>query len=402
MAFRKRIVVVDDDPKVRQLLEHVLVPPEFESFLFASGSEALRRLPEIRPDCVVSDILMPAMDGETLLRSARDTAGFEQLPFIIISALRSEGRIRSVLDAGATRFIQKPFPLRQLLDEIRALTGTEPAATPAPPAVIPFPAPAAAPPVAAFPPASPTPSLLGARAAVAAPSALPSPPPSGPRRVELAPPPALVGYGRFTRVEWEQRTFLVLTEHVTRPHFKITTLVSENGADLARVQSVLACALARKEDGGAVRQQVELQHEGVLQRIASIAAIGAPRRMLWPDHRRSIDSGLLAWAVSAVAQRAEAHLGQEATARLLRSTRQRVGADAFESLEVTAFGRVVVDLAHGTRLPRTAVQAVSRWCAAFAADALQLDPERAAELVREATRYRASELEILGFYDKLA
>ena len=128
-----RMVVVDDDSKVRVLLERAFRAPEFETHAFPTGAAALRRIAEIRPDCVVSDILMPDMDGEGLLRAVRAVPGLERVPFIAVSAVRSEARIRAVLDAGADAFLLKPFPLRDLIDKVRALlerpaTARDPAA----------------------------------------------------------------------------------------------------------------------------------------------------------------------------------------------------------------------------------------------------------------------------------
>ena len=116
-----RMVVVDDDSKVRVLLERAFRAPEFETHAFPTGAAALRRVAEIRPDCVVSDILMPDMDGENLLRAVRAVPGLERVPFIAVSAVRSEARIRAVLAAGADAFLLKPFPLRDLIDKVRAL-----------------------------------------------------------------------------------------------------------------------------------------------------------------------------------------------------------------------------------------------------------------------------------------
>ena len=76
---------------------------------------------QIKPDCVVSDILMPDMDGESLLRALRAVPGLEAVPFIALSAVRSEARIRAVVGAGADAFLLKPFPLRELTEKVRSL-----------------------------------------------------------------------------------------------------------------------------------------------------------------------------------------------------------------------------------------------------------------------------------------
>ena len=121
MNSPRRMVVVDDDSKVRLLLERAFRAPEFDTHAFPTGAAALRQIAEIRPDCVVSDILMPDMDGETFLRGVRARPGLARLPFVVVSAVRSESRIQGILDAGANAFLLKPFPLRQLLDKVRSL-----------------------------------------------------------------------------------------------------------------------------------------------------------------------------------------------------------------------------------------------------------------------------------------
>ena len=126
------MVVVDDDPKVRLLLERAFRAPEFETRTFASGQAALESVARLRPDCVVSDILMPDMDGETFLRAMRGVPGLEHTPFVTVSAVRSEARIKAVLAAGADAFLLKPFPLRELLDKVRLLLEQKAPAAPEP------------------------------------------------------------------------------------------------------------------------------------------------------------------------------------------------------------------------------------------------------------------------------
>jgi hypothetical protein len=125
---------------------------------------------------------------------------------------------------------------------------------------------------------------------------------------------------------------------------------------------------------------------------------------VWSDQSRSVEAGVLAWAMSAVAQLAETEAGTDETARQLRLTRESalVQEDALRTFYVTPFGRVMVDPEFSGRLPRRAVRAVATWCRAFATAALQSDPERITEPVRQATRRYALELERMGFYERLA
>jgi hypothetical protein len=224
------------------------------------------------------------------------------------------------------------------------------------------------------------------------------------RRVELGPTDAGLGFGRFTRVESRGRSFIVLTEAVPQPKFTVTTIITEKGVPLRKIESALAHPLAREEDRDTVRHQLDLQHDDTLRRLDDLVLENAPRRVVWSDQSRSVEARVLAWAMSAVAQLAETEAGTDETARQLRLTREAalVEEDALRAFEVTAFARVVVAPQHAGRVPRRAVRAVSGWCRAFATAALQAEADEIAEPVRQATRRYSLELERMGFYDRLA
>jgi hypothetical protein len=223
-------------------------------------------------------------------------------------------------------------------------------------------------------------------------------------RTELGPPDGGLGFGRFTRVDSRGRSFVVLTEAVAQPKFTVTTVITENGVPLRKIESALPHPLAREEDGDTVRRQLDLQHDDTLRRLSDLVLDHTPRRVVWSDQSRSVEAGVLAWAMSAVAQLAESEAGTDETARQLRLTRETalVEESALRAFHVTPFGRVMVDPEYSERLPRRAVRAIAAWCGAFATAVLLVEPERVVEPVRQATRRYALELERMGFYDRLA
>jgi CheY-like chemotaxis protein len=473
MTTSRRMIVVDDDPKVRLLLERAFRPPEFETHSFPTGKAALARVRQIQPHCVVSDILMPDMDGESLLRALRAVPGLEGVPFIALSAVRSEARIRSVIGAGADAFLLKPFPLRELTEKVRSLVERPQAARaarvplgedmqptrpvmraphtmsttslrargfaglPPPPPEPPLELddvdhalarltdpsatePVVAAPVKRPPPAPPSEGTSRVRMAgpvrVVPPGGRASEPLAGPRPVPAPAPPAPapgvrhieltlqagLGFGRFTRVEAHGRSFVILTEAVEKPRFTVTTVITEKGVPLRKVETALPHALAREEDKETVRRQLDLQHDEILRRLEDFVLDDARRRVVWSDQSRSIDASLLAWTLSAVAQMAETEIGTEETARALHATRERALAsdDSLRMFQITPAARVVIDGRSG-RLPRRAVRAVAAWCYDFATSALLADADKVAEPVRQATRRHGDELERMGFYDRL-
>jgi len=393
------MIVVDDDSKVRLLLERAFRPPEFETHTFPNGAAALGRVAEIRPDCVVSDILMPEMDGESLVRALRAVPGLERMPIIALSAVRSETRIRAVLAAGADAFLLKPIPLRELVEKVRALLECRTAARPAPEDASGQTSPTR--PVASAPhtksTAAPAPGAL-----TIAPRPAPPAEDEEPRRVEIGPLDPTAGLGRFTRVMVRGRSLLVLTEAAAEPRFTVTTVVTEKGVPLRKVESGLAHPLARDDDRDTIRREVDLQHEDVLRRLDELV-VASSRRVLWTDQSRSIDARVLASAISVVAQLAETRAGTDETSRQLRLTREKalLGDDALQVFHVTRSARVVVDPQGAGRVARRTVRAVAAWCRAFAIATLQADADEIAEPVRQATRSHAFELERMGFYDRL-
>jgi hypothetical protein len=223
------------------------------------------------------------------------------------------------------------------------------------------------------------------------------------RRFEIGPRDPGLGFGRFTRVESRGRSFVVLTEAVPQPKFTVTTVITEKGVPLRKIESALPHPLAREEDRETVRRQLDLQHDDTLRRLDELVLDTAPRRVLWSDQSRSVEAGVLAWAMSAVAQLAETQAGTDETARYLRLTREAALADedALRAFQVTPFARVVVDPKNAGRVPRRAVRAAAGWCRAFATAALRAEVEEIIGPVRQATRRYSLELERMGFYDRL-
>jgi hypothetical protein len=217
-----------------------------------------------------------------------------------------------------------------------------------------------------------------------------------------SPPDAGLGFGRFHELS-RGRSFVVLTEAVSQPKFTVTTVITEKGVPLRKIESALPHPLAREDDRDTVRRQLDLQHDDALRRLDDLVLDTAPRRVVWSDQSRSVEGGVLAWAISAVAQLAEAEAGTDETARQLRLTHERalVEETALRAFHITPFGRVIVDPEHAGRIPRRAVRAVAGWCRAFATAALQAEVDQIAEPVRQATRRYALALERMGFYDRL-
>jgi two-component system response regulator MprA len=114
-----RILVVDDEPAVREAVDRALRLQGYETELAADGAEALDALAERAPDALVLDVLMPRVDGLEVCRRLR--AAGDRTPVLVLTARDAvPDRVRG-LDAGADDYLVKPFALEELLARLRAL-----------------------------------------------------------------------------------------------------------------------------------------------------------------------------------------------------------------------------------------------------------------------------------------
>jgi DNA-binding response OmpR family regulator len=114
----RRLLIVEDDPHIRQLIEERL---ESEGYLTESavdGRQALNRIRLRLPDLILLDRILPGMDGLTLLKRLRE---FSTVPVLLMSSMKSEDDKVEGLEAGADDYLPKPFAIRELLARVKAL-----------------------------------------------------------------------------------------------------------------------------------------------------------------------------------------------------------------------------------------------------------------------------------------
>ncbi|MBX6372079.1 MAG: response regulator transcription factor [Acidothermus sp.] len=114
-----RVLVVDDDPAVRESLRRSLVFNGYEVELAEDGRQALAMVEMRRPDVVVLDVMMPGIDGLETCRRLR--AAGDDLPVLMLTAREAVSDRVAGLDAGADDYLVKPFALEELLARLRAL-----------------------------------------------------------------------------------------------------------------------------------------------------------------------------------------------------------------------------------------------------------------------------------------
>jgi two-component system phosphate regulon response regulator OmpR len=123
-----RVLVVDDDPALRELLRDYLGLSGFQVDEAEGGEQMRQRMVAARPDIVVLDIMLPGEDGLSLARTLRQHSN---LPILMLSARGDEIDRVVGLEVGADDYLAKPFSPRELLARIRALLRRAGAAAPA-------------------------------------------------------------------------------------------------------------------------------------------------------------------------------------------------------------------------------------------------------------------------------
>ena len=117
----EQILVVDDDPDILQFVRMNLELEGFEVAVARSGREALDKAHDRPPELVLLDVMMPEMDGLTVLSKLRSSPSTANVPVIILTAKAlAEDRVKG-LDLGADDYVTKPFELEELVARIRTV-----------------------------------------------------------------------------------------------------------------------------------------------------------------------------------------------------------------------------------------------------------------------------------------
>ena len=117
MVMRGRVLVVDDDTALAEMLGIVLRKEGFEPVFCADGATALTVFRETRPDLVLLDLMLPGRDGIDVCRAIRAESG---VPIVMLTARSDTAEVVVGLESGADDYVVKPFKLKELVARVRA------------------------------------------------------------------------------------------------------------------------------------------------------------------------------------------------------------------------------------------------------------------------------------------
>lgn len=117
---KNKILVVDDELNIRNIITELLVCQNYDVKAAGNGQEALDLLEYWTPDLIVCDIMMPIMDGSALHKIIKESPSLSAIPFVFLTAKNENNIMRQCLLDGADDFLSKPFEIKELVSIIEA------------------------------------------------------------------------------------------------------------------------------------------------------------------------------------------------------------------------------------------------------------------------------------------
>lgn len=121
-----KILLVDDDPDVITILTQILEYEKYDVTSVSDGEQALKKLQKERPDLVITDIMIPRMDGWRLCKKIKEIPSLKNVPILIMTAKTDDINELMSYESGGDAYITKPFENREFVETVRGLLGKKP------------------------------------------------------------------------------------------------------------------------------------------------------------------------------------------------------------------------------------------------------------------------------------
>jgi CheY-like chemotaxis protein len=119
--IKKEVLIVDDSNTNNFLLQSILESEGYKTSIAYSGQEALDLITFEKPDLVLLDIMMPNVDGFTVLKQLQENSDTKQIPVVFVTAKNEETLWHEVIECGARDLILKPIDVSKVLDVVKKI-----------------------------------------------------------------------------------------------------------------------------------------------------------------------------------------------------------------------------------------------------------------------------------------
>jgi two-component system, chemotaxis family, chemotaxis protein CheY len=124
MEFNITILIVDDFESMRRIVKGTLKSIGFSNFIEAEdGVIAMKKLEKEKVDLIISDWIMPNMNGLDFLKAVKGNDKFKHIPFIMVTAEGQKGNVLEAINAGVNNYIVKPFTTETLRAKLQKVLG---------------------------------------------------------------------------------------------------------------------------------------------------------------------------------------------------------------------------------------------------------------------------------------
>lgn len=117
-ADQTKVLIIDDDDAMTDMLKLILEPNEFEVYIAHSGPEGIKAAHSLNPEVIILDLIMPDMDGWEVCKAIRS---YSEVPILVISAINKPGMVAKALDEGADDYLLKPMTSSVLIAHLKRL-----------------------------------------------------------------------------------------------------------------------------------------------------------------------------------------------------------------------------------------------------------------------------------------
>ena len=117
----KKVFIVDDNEGIRESLQELICFLGYDTAVFNNGVELIQSLSNQKPDLIISDLIMPIMDGREITRKVKSNAEYQKIPILLLTAYPVDGEELCSMEYCPDSHLQKPYDINELSTQIDKL-----------------------------------------------------------------------------------------------------------------------------------------------------------------------------------------------------------------------------------------------------------------------------------------